>query len=222
MEKLSKPAAVIFDMDGTIIDSEGFAKDIWSKAGISLGFEIPDSLLNSMIGSSVSKTNELYLNYFGQDFPIDKLRDKKTEIELASYGKGLLKEKDGASNLINFLKDKKVPLGLGTSTERYRAEKRLNEAGFLGVFDYMLFGDEVENQKPNPEVYLRVAKALNAPIQNCLIVEDSSSGVGAGVASGAQVVWIKDINEISDELKSQVIQLGSLEELRNILYKFYS
>ncbi len=214
MNKLSKPLAIISDMDGTIVDSEKFAKTVWRAAAEAMGIDVPEAIYNEMVGSSVEKTNSLFTDFFGEDFAIDQLRALKTEIELSSYGKGLIHEKEGATDFLTFIKDKKIPLGLATTTERFRADKRLIESGLIKFFDFTLCGDEVEKQKPDPEMYLAVAKNLNVPIESCLVIEDSFSGVSAGVASGAQTVWIKDFLEIPEDLKKKVVQIESLISLK--------
>lgn len=219
MIQLSKPKAIITDMDGTIIDSEGFACKIWKNAGLKMGIDIPDTILSLMIGSSVNKTNSLFLEHYGADFNISELRKIKTEIEMDSYGKGLLKEKEGALDFLRFIASISLPLGLATTTEKYRALKRLDEINAKGFFNSLAFGDEVQNQKPDPEIYFKVANNLNVSIKDCLIVEDSISGVMAAIASGAKTVWIKDTIEIDEELKKQVVEYSSFVSLRADLAK---
>lgn len=219
MNKLSKPLAIISDMDGTIVDSEKFAKAVWRAAADEMGIDVPERIYNEMVGSSVEKTKSLFTDFFGEDFAINELRALKTKIELSSYDKGLIKEKEGASEFLQCAKNLKISLGLATTTERFRADKRLVESGLIKYFDFTLCGDEVENQKPDPEMYLKVAKNLNVPIQDCWVIEDSFSGVSAGVASGAQTIWIKDFLEIPENLKSEVTQMESLSALKMELEK---
>ena len=221
MRNLSKPCGIICDMDGTLVDSEGFAKNMWQKAAAVLGYEIPDELYLSMIGSSVASSNQRFLEYFGMNFPVDDLRNKKMEIESSSYGKGLVKEKNGALEFVSAIRKYQIPLGLGTSTEKSRAVKRLAEAGLSESFDFCVFGDQVSKHKPDPETYLEVARVLGVEIKCCLIVEDSPSGVMAALASGAQVAWIKDHVEISDDLKLQVLEYESLSALNKDLATFF-
>jgi HAD superfamily hydrolase (TIGR01509 family) len=213
MKTLSKPDAVICDMDGTLVDSEGFAKEIWQRASNALGYAIPESILLGMVGNSVVATNQKFMDYFGEDFDIDALRSKKTEIELVNYGKGLIKPKLGAISFLSLVKKLNLPLALGTSTERARTILRLEEAKISDYFDFTLCGDEVKEQKPNPEVYLAIAEKLNVKIEKCLIIEDSPSGTAAAINSGAQVIWIKDQVDIQSALKEEVVIYNSLIEV---------
>jgi beta-phosphoglucomutase-like phosphatase (HAD superfamily) len=213
MKNLSKPEAIICDMDGTLVDSEGFAKEIWQQAASFLGYSIPEHILLGMVGSSVQITNQKFIDHFGKNFDISALRSKKTEIELKSYGMGLITSKPGALEFLTLVKRLNLPLALGTSTERERTTLRLGEAKLSNFFDFTLCGDEVKQQKPNPEVYLTISEKLNVPIKNCLIIEDSPSGIRAALSSGAQVIWIKDQVEIESDLKDQVIIYHSLIEV---------
>jgi beta-phosphoglucomutase-like phosphatase (HAD superfamily) len=222
MINLSKPEAVICDMDGTLVDSEGFAKEIWQRAASTLGYAIPEEILLGMVGSSVQITNQKFIDHFGESFDILALRSKKLEIELMNYGKGLITSKPAAVEFLTLVKRLNLPLALGTSTERERTTLRLGESKLSNFFDFILCGDEVREQKPNPEVYLTISEKLNVPIKNCLIIEDSPSGVRAALSSGAQVIWIKDQVDIPSALKDQVLIYNSLIEVIPDLKNLYS
>lgn len=204
-------------MDGTIVDSEVFAKEIWKNAGIECGVDIPEQILNDMIGSSVENTNRMFQDFFGADFDIQNLRHIKNQFELSSYGRGLLKPKLGAVDFLSFVYNVPIPLGLATSTEKFRATRRLEEIGVSEFFSALKYGDEVKEQKPAPEIYLEVAKDLSVSIKDCWVIEDSPSGVAAGIASGALTIWVKDIVDISPELKQHVFSFNSLLTVREEL-----
>ncbi len=210
---MSKFEAVIFDMDGTLLDSEEFALIIWTRALKEFGFDLKKETFVSMVGTSVDGNNKILQDTFGPSLSIEKLRVLKKEMELHALETETIACRNGAKEALEFLKQKNVSFALATSTEKDRAIGRLRGSGLLKYFDVMLCGDEVQNQKPDPEIYLKVASLMNVDIKNTLIIEDSPSGVQGALKSGASVWWFKDMAEISPELKSQVRIIDSLLEI---------
>lgn len=210
---MSKFEAVIFDMDGTLLDSEEFAYKIWLKTMREFGFELTRETFISMVGSSVTRSGEIIMETFGPTVSMDDIRKRKRELEQHVLETEIIPSREGAKESLEFLMTNNVKFGLATSTERDRATWRLKSSGLLNYFNYSLCGDEVQNQKPDPEIYLKVASLMNVDIKNTLIIEDSPSGVQGALNSGASVWWFKDMAEISPELKSQVRIIDSLLEI---------
>ncbi len=214
---MSKFEAVIFDMDGTIIDSEVFAYGVWKAGLASFGFELKKEVFTQMVGRSAQASNLVLASHFPTLDPI-LLRKKVRELEPAAYESNPITEKNGATQILNYLKDNKnIKIGLATSTEKSRAEARLSRLNLIHYFDEMVFGDQVTNHKPDPEIYLTVATRLGVSIENCLIVEDSEPGVAGALSSKAKVIWIRDMLDISSELKQGIyLELNSLHEIKSL------
>jgi len=210
---MSKIDAVIFDMDGTLLDSETFAFGVWEKALLEFGFDLTHDFFVSMVGSPSSRVIQMFRDYYGADFPIGEIRARKVEIELKSLETEIIDLRHGALESLDYLDTNNIPYGLATSSEKIRAIARLKSAGILERFDTMICGDQVKNQKPDPESYHVVANMLGVDIKKTLIIEDSPSGIQGAINSGATVCWFKDLVEIDHELKGQVRVIESLSEI---------
>ena len=152
---------VIFDVDGTLVDSES----IYVKAALKNievnHYNIPMSAIMGIIGQNrvagqklIESTQDDSFNYdkYLQDFR--KIRDELLEIE--PY-----KLKRGALNILNYCKENNIKMAIATSTARDKQTKVLTELGIIDYFDYMAFGDEIKNSKPDPEIYLKVFEHYN-------------------------------------------------------------
>ena len=107
-------------------------------------------------------------------------------------------------------------LGLATSAKRDRVERMLNDYNIYQFFDVIVTGEEIENSKPSPEIYLKVMDKLTVKANNCLVIEDSLAGVEAGLKSGSQVIHIKDLVDIKNK---DVISMKSILELKEYINK---
>jgi len=210
---MSKFEAVIFDMDGTLLNSEEFAFGVWTRALEEFGFQLVRDTFISMVGTSLARSNQILVETFGPTLPMVAVREKKKAIEMLALETEIIETRSGAIELLEVLREKKVKVGLATSTEQDRAMKRLESGDMLKYFEYILCGDEVKNQKPDPEIYLTMAEMLGVDIEKTLIIEDSPSGVQGALNAGATVYWFKDLADISDELKLRVKSISSMSEV---------
>lgn len=209
--------AVVFDMDGTLLDNENLAKRFWRDASLDFGFHVEEDFLDQMIGTSAEYVKESYYKTFGPDCPYDDIKRRKTEFDFAYYRENGAPVKDGALNLLSYLKETaKLPLALATSTDRGRTKLRLEISGLGAFFDYTVCGDEVAETKPSPEIYLNAFNALGVKPSDALVIEDSNTGVQAAINSGANVAWVKDTQDLRPHLKLLLWkELGKLSDLLN-------
>jgi HAD superfamily hydrolase (TIGR01509 family) len=216
---MSKFKAVIFDMDGTLLNSEALAKKFWRGAVESFGFEIEESFLDAMIGTSSTAVRNSFIKKYGESFDYDEVKKAKYKQEFAHYETHGVPLMEHATKLLSYLKDdRNLPLALGTSTDRFRTDFRLSKAGLQTYFSHVLCGDEVTNPKPDPETYLTLFDRLCVSPSECIIVEDSQPGVTAALSSGANVVWIKDMKDITPDLQEKVWRkANSLNEIITFL-----
>jgi HAD superfamily hydrolase (TIGR01509 family) len=211
--------AVIFDMDGLLLDTERLAFDAFHSA-CSL-FNLGDLSnvymkcigTNSEMGKSILKDRlNGIANY--EDFSLACGREYRKLIE----GRPVPLKK-GVDELLRHIENIGKPMAVATSTNYNSAKAELKNSGILHFFDHIVGGDQVKRSKPDPEIYLKISSALLTEPSKCLAFEDSKNGVKAAVAAGMTVVQIPDLVFPDDEL----LELGHivLDSLADILeYEF--
>lgn len=193
---------VIFDVDGTLVDSES----VYVKAALKNlevnHYNIPMSAIMGIIGQNkvagqklIESTQDDSFNYdkYLQDFR--KIRDELLEKEPYKLKKGTL-------NILNYCKEHGIRMAIATSTYREKQVKVLTNLGIIDYFDYMVFGDEINNSKPAPDIYLKVYEHYNIDKDEMIIYEDSKNGILSAHNAGIRVVYIKDIVEVEEEVTS--------------------
>ena len=202
--------AVIFDMDGTLLDSERIGLKAWQYVidKYSLPFDL--SLPYRSIGLKT-----LFLSELGEDYPFDKYWGYAKQYFAEYEDKNGIPVKQGFDELCTYLKANKVGMYVATSTYHASAAKELKHSGILGFFDGMVGGDEITRGKPDPEIFITAAEKTGFDKSECLIVEDSSNGIRAGIASGIRTVFIKDIVDVPSEITEKVF--ASCDDLSGVI-----
>lgn len=184
---LQHPAAVLWDMDGTIVDTEPY----WMRAEIALvtsfgrSWTAEDGM--QLVGSGLENSARI-LQEAGVDLPVDQIIDRLTDEVLAQI-EVEVPWRPGARELLAELREASVPRALVTMSLR-RMALRVAEAIGENAFDVVVAGDDVTHAKPHPEPYLAAAAALGVPIEHCVAVEDSQFGLVSAISSGAATIGI--------------------------------
>jgi len=200
------PTAVIFDMDGVILDSERIIRDAWISTAAIYGYELKKDCFAKLIGGGKSAAVALLKEELGADFPFDEtLPVVRAKIRKATQSGWPLKA--GIRFLLNGLSNQTVPLAVATSTFKVEAESRLLSVGVDHYFDVICGGDEVAESKPSPEIFLLAAQRLKVSPSQCIVIEDSENGVLGAHLAGMRVVHIPDLAKPSDASRERAIKV---------------
>jgi HAD superfamily hydrolase (TIGR01509 family) len=212
--RLKPFSAVIFDMDGTILDTENVFRTIVFEVCTELGYEMTDAVHLSMVGSSHEATSRILVEAYGMTFPYT-LFDEKCRFSMRQRMHEEVPVKTGAREIIKELRDRGIPTAVATSSRRPHVDQHLGTAGLLGMFETIVTRDDVTHPKPHPEPYLTAARRLGVDPLKCLALEDSHSGVRAAHAAGMQTIMVPDLVHPSDEIRALGIAvMESLDHVR--------
>ncbi|MCW8087754.1 HAD family hydrolase [Sabulicella glaciei] len=193
--------AVIFDMDGLLLDTEKLYRKAIAAACAKQGCAMPDQLHLSLIGTPKETGDALLRGSFGDAFDLDAYHAACAH-DFDALCKDGVPLRPGAMELLRHLQAKRIPMGVATSTSRDRAVPRLARAGLLPFFGALVTRSDVRNGKPHPETFLAVAAAMGARPCQCLALEDSHNGVRAAAAAGMATVMIPDLLPPTAEIEA--------------------
>jgi HAD superfamily hydrolase (TIGR01509 family) len=199
------PRAVIFDMDGLLLDSEPLYRVTWKAAGSSLGFPIDDVLYERFVGRGNVEAEKILREHFGEIFPLDEFHKRWRSDWDERLAAAPLARKPGAMELLDFLDARGIPKALATSSPRDLAVRCLGE--LAARFTAIAFGDEVSHSKPAPELFLLASQRLGIAPADCLVLEDSEAGVRAARAAGMDVIMVPDLVPPSPEVASMATRV---------------
>ncbi len=197
---------VIFDMDGVIFDTER----VYIECCIEAAKEMPvpeEQVYETCV--KCTGTNEFQtMEFFYRDFAdylteteIRILRDESVRIFRKRYAEKLIPMKTGVVELLEYLEEQGIRIGLASSTRKDIVESELAGAGILHYFESVTGGDVVKISKPNPEIYLIACDKMRVTPQECFAIEDSFNGIRAAKAAGMRPVMVPDLIQPTDEIR---------------------
>ena len=189
----SSPAftAVVFDMDGLLLDSERPIRDAWLRAAAALGAPLSESDYLSVVGLNHADSHARMLTLFDGDALLLDATRTRADASLASAPP--FDAKPGARRLLRGLRAARIPCAVASSTHHAEVRRRLHAVGLLEHFNAICGGDEVQRGKPDPELYALALARLNASADTTVAFEDSGHGVQAALAAGLATVAVPDL-----------------------------
>ncbi len=181
--------ALIFDMDGTLVDSEPFAARAWGEWLGQHGHTLRDDVLGQMYGLRLLEGAAVIRREYGLVLPVEEIAHAQDSLRIAAL-RGNLKPLPGADVVLAAGRAAGLRMALATSSLRHHADLTLAETALTGLFDVEVTGDEVEHGKPAPDIFLLAAERLRMAPSSCVVFEDSPAGVAAALAAGMRCLWI--------------------------------
>ena len=210
---LPRPAAVVCDMDGLLVDSERMERRVWQLVARELEIELSDERFATFVGHSGDRNDALLRHYFGEDFDVPRFRmmcHRGFRELVESEGVAM---RPGAREWLAFVSELGIPLGLATSSGPAAVQERLGDV--LHLFAAVATRADVEHGKPHPDLYLEAAKRLGIQPATAIAIEDSPAGTQAALAARMQVVVVPDLIEPPSDLAPQLAAVfPSLDALR--------
>lgn len=208
-----QPRAVVFDLDGTLIDSEALVKEAHFAACAEMGVTMTDAQFLALVGLH-REANDIQLKgYYGGDFPLEHF----IMLTRAHVGDRIAPLKAGALELMDALEARALPFGLATSSRRPWVEKHFAAHGLNERFRAVVTRQDVTEGKPHPEPYLYASKLLGFAPGDVLALEDSYAGVSSAHAAGCMTVMAPDLLPPTDEMRAKALVVASLLDVRALL-----
>lgn len=193
--------AVVFDMDGTIFDSERLVLECWGKIGTKHGISDIREVFTRCIGTNKSRTQEIVYEHYGREFPYEAFSAESSALFHEITAKDGLPLKPGAREILEYLQERKVPLGLASSTRLAIVTQELKDAGLYQCFQVVVGGDLIKNSKPAPDIYLMTCERLGVLPENTYAVEDSYNGIRSAHSAGMHPVMVPDLMPVTEEMQ---------------------
>lgn len=194
---LKEIQGVVFDLDGTLIDSMG----LWGQVDVDYlaryGLEVPEGLQEDIEGLSVIQTAQYFQETFGIEDSIEQMIADWNDMAFLKYRQEV-SLKEGVLEFLDYLQSQNIVCGIATSNTSELAETALLTHGILDAFEVVITGEDIENGKPGPDIYLEAAARLGVLPENCLVFEDIPAGIIAGRAAGMKVCAVEDDYSIKD------------------------
>lgn len=210
--------AVLFDMDGTLIDTEKYLTRFWRQAAAEHNVEMkPEE--SFMLRSFASRYASVWFReHFGQDADYWKIRDRRKELMKQHLEQNGIEVKPYVDKTLKELQKDSYLLAVVTATDEVRTRQYLTETGLIQYFDKIVCATMVERGKPFPDVYRYACKQIHCDPDECLAVEDAPNGVKAANGAGCPVVMVPDLTRADEELKGLIeAELSDLSALPGFL-----
>lgn len=217
---MKKLKGVIFDMDGVIFDTEEVYLNIWTEVFKNHGYNLKKETYIHVMGTGTKNTIDTFKAEFGDDLPIDIMYEEKDEILKKIIYSGEVPMKEGALEMLQFLKEKGIKTALATSAKEWRQKKQLELADIRKYFDEVVCKKDVTRLKPYPDIFLKAAERLSLKPEECIVIEDSPAGIEAAYNAGIFAVHVEDLKKADDTIKKFCnVNFYNMNEIKQYIEK---
>lgn len=200
-----KPKLVIFDMDGTMLDTEPIAAAAVREACKIMKFELPQEVIDRCMGRNQATTRAFLLEHFGPDFDVDRSFKLYLDYKHKYFAEHGIPTKPGLYEILDKLEALGIKKCVATSTDKAHAIKKLDAVSVTNRFETIIGGDEVENGKPAPDIFLAAAAACGTAPADCLVIEDTEAGILAAAAAKIPVIAVPDIAPLNEKIRAKAL-----------------
>lgn len=197
---MTKPA-LIFDMDGVILDSEQLVRRSWNLAAQDYGAANSDPVFLLTVGTTRKHTCDILREHYGVDFPAEEFNTSLSKIYHEIEAVEGVPVKTGARELLQWAKQTGFRVGLASSTRQPIVERELGRENLLQYFDYVLGGDRIARSKPFPDIYETACREMGVQPANAFAIEDSYNGIRAAHTAGMMPVMVPDLLPPTEEMR---------------------
>ncbi len=194
------PATVIFDMDGTLLDTEKYYRIFWPKALAEFGYRMTDQQALALRSLGRPFAPALLREWFGPDLDYAAVRNRRKQLMESYLDRVGIPLKPGAAELLKALRLRHVRTAVATATDEERATKYLTSLSLFPYFDQIICATQVKEGKPAPDIYLYACARLGRRPEECFAVEDSPNGILSAYRAGCKVIMVPDQTRPDEEL----------------------
>ena len=207
--------AVIFDLDGTLTDTEKFYQKAWPMALEHFGYKVEPWMPLELRSLGRPFAPRKFESWFGRDLDYEKVRSYRKEIVKDMMKKDGIPLKPGAKEILTWLRENGILVSLATANDQKRTAEYLKKIGLYDMFDKIICADMVQYGKPAPDIYRYACEGLGLEPQRTFAVEDSPNGIRSAYGAGCKVVMVPDLTEPDEELKKMLFaRVDSLIDIK--------
>jgi HAD superfamily hydrolase (TIGR01509 family) len=219
---LKVPTAVVFDMDGTLLDTERLAVECWAQVFRQFSIEMPLWAIESTVACSAQEKQRIFMDNLPpslvSSLQAEEILEAWKGILVDRLRKGGIQVKPGAREMLLSLRERGIPAAVATSSTSLFATPFLQATGLLPLLKVVVCGEDVEEVKPSPLLYLEAVRRLGVRAEDVWAVEDSSQGIESAVAAGVPVVHVPDLQAVSAQTRAMAWkECTTLNELDSFL-----
>ena len=206
--------AVLFDMDGTLIDTEMYYRIFWPRAMAEFGYHMTDEQALSMRSLGRPFAPQRLKEWFGEEVDYTAVREKRKQLMEEALARDGIRVKPGAVELLQDLRERDIVTAVVTATDRERADRYLDRTGLAPFFSEVISATKVKEGKPSPDIYLYACESLCLKPEACVAVEDSPNGILSAYRAGCRVIMVPDQTPADETVKPFLY--GCVDELSDI------